>query len=105
MKADEKAAAKLDKALRKLHKNPVALLLVEGDADAGHLLEAVEAVTFMSCVEAKALQSRKLTKAAKILWKDWNRFRSSLRALSSSMKALVPSEEEGGGDAEVPDER
>ncbi len=96
MKADERAAAKLDKALKKLGENPVALLLMGGDADAGHLLETVEAVTFMSCGEAKALQDRQLTKAAKIAWKDWNRFRSSLRALSTHMMAIAQSQEEEG---------
>jgi hypothetical protein len=82
MKADERAAANLDKALKKLKENPVALVLMEGDADPGHLLEATDVLVAISCQEAKTLQDRALTKVAKVARKDWARFLTSFRGLA-----------------------
>jgi hypothetical protein len=82
MKGNERAAESLNKAMKKLKENPVALVIMEGDADAGNLLEATDALVAVSCIEAKFLKDRQLTKAAKVARKDWARFLTSFRALA-----------------------
>jgi hypothetical protein len=89
MKGDERAAVNLERALKRLKENPVALLFAAGDADPGHLIEAVDALVSVSCSEAKSLQDRTLTKAAKVTRKDWARFLGSFRALAFGVSGAM----------------
>jgi hypothetical protein len=93
--ASEQAHEKLQRALKQLGENPVALLLLEGDADPGQLLEATDALVAVACGEAKKLQDRALTKMAKVVRKDWGRFLGGFRSMAQEVSRVAQQKGDG----------
>lgn len=89
MTNDDKAMERLQQALKRLNQNPVALLIMEGDADPGHVLEAADALVAVTCAETKGLKDRALTKAAKVVLKDWGRFLGNFRMMAKETQRVM----------------
>jgi hypothetical protein len=92
-KADEQTKKRFEQAMKRLGENPIAIILAEGDADPGQLFEVADALVAITCIESKALQDRALTKAAKVVRKEWGRFLGDFRMLAMESKKVIDAKE------------
>lgn len=77
-----------DNALRSLTANPVANLVLKGEANIGDLLEAAGAVVGVACGEARCQRDASLSKQAKNAHKLWHKFRETFHSMALRAREL-----------------
>lgn len=79
-----------DNALRSLTANPVAELILRGEANIGDVLEAAGAIVAVACGEARSKRDASLSQQAKSAHKLWHKFQETFHVMALRARELTP---------------
>jgi len=78
----------MDRALLALTGNPVADLVLKGDANVGDVLEAASAIVTVACGDARGKRDKALAQQAKSLTKLWGKFLEAFHSMALRAREL-----------------